>query len=146
MTLEDEVASLRAENAQLRALIAQLQDQLAAALARIAELEQQHQDPPPFVKPNRPPRPDPTPPRKKRAARHNQARRRETPTRTLDHALERCPECNYQLRGHSIDYTRQVIELPEPPPVEIIEHQVIKRFCPHCRRWRSPQLDLTGQV
>ena len=79
-TLEDEVASLRAENAQLRALIAQLQDQLAAALARIAELEQQHQDPPPFVKPNRPPRPDPTPPRKKRAARHNQARRRETPT------------------------------------------------------------------
>jgi hypothetical protein len=146
MTLEDEVASLRAENAQLRALIAQLQDQLAAALARIAELEQQHQDPPPFVKPNRPPRPDPTLPRKKRAARHNQARRRETPTRTLDHALERCPECNYQLRGHSIDYTRQVIELPEPPPVEIIEHRIIKRFCPKCRRWRHPPLDLRGKV
>jgi hypothetical protein len=44
MTLEDEVAHL--------------QDQLAAALARIAELEQHHLDPPPFVKPNRPsPRP-----------------------------------------------------------------------------------------
>jgi hypothetical protein len=31
-------------------------------------------------------------------------------------------------------------------PVEIVEHQAIKRFCPHCRCWRSPQLDLSGQV
>jgi len=23
---------------------------------------------------------------------------------------------------------------------------VIKRWCPHCRRWRRPQLDLSGQV
>jgi hypothetical protein len=92
-------------------------------------------DPPPFVKPNRPARPDPPPPRKKRDARQDQARWREALTRTLDHALERCPDCNYQLRGHSIDYTRQVIELPEPPPIEIIEHRIIKRFCPVCRHW-----------
>jgi transposase len=145
MTLEDEVARLRAENAELHSLVAQLQDQLAAALARIAELEQQRRDPPPFVKPNKPARPDPTP-RKKRAAHHNQARRREPPTQIVQHALDRCPDCNYQLRGHSIDYTRQVIELPEPPPFEIIEHQIIKRFCPVCRRWRHPQLDLRGKV
>src|SRR2546428_13743250 len=122
MTLEDEVARLRAENAELHALVAQLQDQLAAALARIAELDQQRRDPPPFIKPNKPARPDPTPPRKKRAAQHNQARRREPPTQIVTHALDRCPDCNYHLRGHSIDYTRQVIELPEPPPIEIIEH------------------------
>jgi transposase len=146
MTLEDEVARLRAENAELHTLVAQLQDHLAAALARIAELEQQHRAPPPFVKPNKPARPDPKPARKKREARHNQARRRETPTRTLEHALDRCPDCTYHLRGHSIDYTRQVIELPEPPPVEIIEHRIIKRFCPKCRRWRHPSLDLRGQV
>jgi transposase len=145
MTLEDEVGGLRAENAELHALVAQLQDQLAAALARIAELEQQRRDPPPFVKPNKPPHPDPTP-RKKRAAHHNQARRREPPTQIVVHALDRCPDCNYHLRGHSIDYTRQVIELPEPPPVEIIEHQIIKRFCPVCHRWRHPQLDLRGKV
>lgn len=151
--LEDEVARLRAENAELqaenaelRALVAQLQDHLATALARIAELEQQRRDPPPFVKPNKPSCPDPKPPRKKRDARHNQARRREPPTQTLDHALERCPDCNYQLRGQSIDYTRQLIELPEPPPIEIIEHRVIKRFCPVCRRWRHPQLDLRTTV
>src|SRR5262245_15598001 len=145
MTLEDEVARLRAENAELHASVAQLQDHLAAALARIAELEQQHRDPPSFVKPNKPARRDPKP-RKKRAAHHNQARRREPPTQIVVHALDRCPDCNYQLRGHSIDYTRQVIELPEPPPIEIIEHQIIKRFCPKCRRWRHPQLDLRGKV
>jgi transposase len=146
MTLEDEVAQLRAENAELHALVAQLQDQLAAALARIASIEQQRRDPPPFVKPNKPARPDPTPPRKKRAAQHNQARQRESPTQIVEHALDRCPDCNYHLRGHSIDYTRQVIELPEPLPIEIIEHQIIKRFCPVCRRWRHPQLDLRGKV
>jgi hypothetical protein len=45
-----------------------------------------------------------------------------------------------------VDYTRQVIEIPAPQPVEVIEHQVIKRWCPHCNGWRSPQLDLSGQV
>ena len=139
MMPEEEVVSLRAENAALR-------EQLAAALARIAELEQQPRDPPPFVKPNRPKSTEPKRPRKKRAAHHNRGRRCELPTRTQVHALERCPECNYRLHGQSVDYRRQVIELPAPAPLEIIEHQVIKRFCPHCRRWRSPQLDLSGQV
>jgi transposase len=146
MTLEEEVARLRVENAELHAVVGQLQDQLAAALARIAELEQQRRDPPSFVKPNKPAHPDPAPPRKKRAPHHNRARRREPPTQIVQHALDRCPDCNYQLRGQSIDYTRQVIELPEPPPFEIIEHQIIKRFCPVCRRWHHPQLDLRGQV
>ena len=139
MTPEEEVACLRAENTALR-------EQLAAALARIAELEQQPRDPPPFVKPNRAKSTEPKRPRKKRAAQHNRGRRCELPTRTQSHLLERCPECNYRLQGQSVDYRRQVIELPAPAPLEIIEHQIIKRFCPHCRRWRSPQLDLSEQV
>jgi transposase len=146
MTLEDEVARLRAENAELRSTVAQLQEQLASALVRIAELEHQRRDPPSFVKPNTPARADPKPPRKKREKHHNQARRREAPTRILTHALDRCPDCHYQLRGTSLDYARQVIELPPPPPIEVIEHRVIKRWCPACARWRRPQLDLTGQV
>jgi hypothetical protein len=28
----------------------------------------------------------------------------------------------------------------------VIEHQVIKRYCPKCERWQSPKLDLSGQV
>jgi len=150
---DDELAQLRAENQALRSQLAQTQaqlaqaaEQLAAAQQRIAELEQQQHDPPPFVKPNRPRPTEPKRPRKKRAPHHNRGRRCEAPTRSEPHALEPCPECNYRLQGTSIDYRRQVIELPPPQPVEIIDHQVIKRWCPHCRRWRSPQLDLTGQV
>jgi transposase len=151
VTLEEEVAQLRAENAELKRL-------LAAALARIAELEQQlaarsgkpsaGDEPPPFVRPSRPKLVGPKPLRKKRDQKHNHARRREAPTRLVEHALERCPECSYRLRGQSLDYRRQVIELPEPLPVEVIEHRVIRRRCPKCQRWRSPKLDLAseGQV
>ena len=84
MMLEEEVEHLRAENAALR-------EQLAAALARIAELEQQRPDPSFFVQPNQSAPPDPQRPRKKR-----------------------CPDCNYRLHGTSIDYHRQEIELLLP--------------------------------
>jgi hypothetical protein len=152
MQRDDTLAQVLAENQELRTHLAQAQAQLAhlaellaAAQQRIAELEQHH-DPPPFVKPNRPTSTEPKPPRKKRAPHHNHGRHCEAPTRSDLHALERCPDCNYRLQGSSIDYRRQVIELPPPQPIEIIEHQIIKRWCPHCRRWRRPQLDLSGQV
>lgn len=143
MTLRDEVARLRVENAELRRL-------LTAASARIAELEaQRNQKPsglPPFVKPNRPKRDKPARPRKKRAAQHNTSRHREKPTRIERHALDHCPTCNYRLSGESTAYRREVVEIPPPRPVEITEHQVVKRWCPHCEAWRSPHLDLSGQV
>jgi uncharacterized coiled-coil protein SlyX len=137
-----ENALLRAEVAALRQTIAALQEQVAAlteqlqmALVRIAELEQDKSEPPPYVKPNRPPAVEPKGPRKKRAAEHNRSRQRATPTRIERHVLERCPKCDYRLSGESIDYTR-----------EVIEHQVIKRWCPCCGQWQSPRLDLQGQV
>jgi hypothetical protein len=143
MTLEDEVVVLRAENAELRR-------QLTMLVARIVELEEEQPppaapSPPSFVKPNRPTRDRAGAKRKKRAPQHNTSRRRETPTRLERHALERCPVCTYPLTGESIDYTRQVIEIPPPAPVEITEHQVVKRRCPHCDAWRRPLLDLSGR-
>jgi hypothetical protein len=146
MMLEQEVERLRTENQELKQQLADLLHQLAAAQQRIAELEQHHADPPPFVKPNRPKSTEPKAKRKKRAPHHNHGRKRMTPTRSVEHALERCPECHYRLQGHSLDYSREVIELPEPQPIEVIEHRVVKRFCPHCKRWHSPKLDLSGQV
>lgn len=150
MTHQEEVVRLRAENAELCAVITSLRDLLAVAQTRIAQLEEQLQqtppESPPFVKPNRPKRDKPEAPRKKRAAQHNTARRREKPTRIERHALDRCPTCDYRLSGESIDYTRQVVEIPPPPPIEITEHQVVKRWCPHCEAWQSPHLDLSGQV
>jgi hypothetical protein len=143
MTLEQEheFERLRAENAELR-------ERLAVALERIVELEaqlNQRRDPPAFVKPQRQKAPNGGP-RKKRAAEHNTSRKRMVPTQIERHALDRCPECAYRLTGESLDHSREVIELPAPQPVEVIAHQVVKRWCPHCERWRSPQLDLTGQV
>jgi transposase len=146
MMLEQEVEQLRTENHDLKQQLAVLVQQLAAAQQRIAELEQQHPDPPPFVKPNRPKSSSPKPKRKKRAAHHNHGRKRMTPTDSIEHALDRCPDCQYHLQGHSLAYSREVIELPEPQPIKVIEHRIIKRFCPHCRRWHSPTLDLRGVV
>ena len=98
------------------------------------------------MKPNRRKAEGEPQPRKKRAAEHNSSRKRAKPTRIERHALERCPDCNYRLSGESLDYTREVVELPEPEPVEVTEHQVVKRWCPQCQKWHSPQLDLSGQV
>jgi transposase len=144
--LRTENEGLRAENAELRGHVAELLELIAELRKRIAELEEERRDPPTFVKRNRPKPSEPKKPRKKRAKEHNHARERETATSTVRHALDRCPECNYRLRGESLDYARQVIELPGPQPVGVIEHQVVKRYCPHCEAWRSPKLDLRGQV
>lgn len=151
MTLEQEqeLERLRAENAELRQMLAVVQPQLTAALARIVELEAQLSQGgklPAFVKSNRKKAEGQPKPRKKRAAEHNTSRQRMAVTRVERHALERCPDCNYRLSGESVDYTREVVELPPPQPVEVIEHQVVKRWCPHCQKWHSPQLDLRGQV
>ena len=144
--LRSENARLQAENAALQAQVAQQGAELAAALERLAALERRSQEAPGFVKPNRPQQTGEKRPRKQRAAEHNTSRKRMTPTRQERHALEHCPECQYELHGESIDYTREVIELPPPQAVEVIEHQVVKRWCPCCGAWRSPQLDLKGQV
>src|SRR5215212_287634 len=112
MQLEEDLVQLRDENAELRQLVAQLQQELARAQQRIAELEQTRKDPPAFVKPNRPAVTQPKPKRKKRAPQHNHGRKRMTPTSSVDHTLDRCPDCRYRLQGHSLDYTRQVIEVP----------------------------------
>jgi hypothetical protein len=153
--VEQAFERLRVENAELRRMLAasqgrlvELGQQLAAALERIVELEariNQRRDPPASVKPKRQKAPSGGP-RKKRAGEHNTSRKRMAPTRIERHALERCPECDYRLTGESLDYSREVIDVPPPQPVEVIEHQVVKRWCPHCGRWRSPQLDLSGQV
>ena len=138
MSLEEEVVALRAEVLALR-------DALAQAQARITELEQRKTPPPAFVRANAPTE-RATTPRRKRAPEHNAGRRREEPTQIVYHAEERCPDCGYLLRGQSVARTRQVIDLPEPAPVEVTEHRLRKRHCPACDRWWTPQVDFGGQV
>lgn len=124
--------------------IAQLEAALAHALQHIQELEAKKTPPPSFVKANVPARPAKA--RTRRAAEHNHGRRRQASTQIVEHPIRHCPDCGSALGGVQIGRTRQVIELPAPPPVEIIEHQVQRGWCSACRRWREAPLDLTGQV
>lgn len=144
MVSEEAYAAVVAENQHLST-------QLATALERIAELEAQvaaltaKKTPPPgFVKANRPVRAAKE--RTKRAAQANHARRRETPTRTVAHAITHCPDCGGALGGVRVGRRRQVIELPPPPPVELIEHQVQRGWCSACGKWREAPLDLGGHA
>lgn len=145
--LRGELGLAVAANGELQKVITELQKKLGVLEQRIAELEGgADRHPPSFIKPNRPKPKATDEPRRKRDKEHNHGRKRDNATRSVRHAVDRCPECSYQLWGESIDYSRQVIELPAPQSIEVIEHQVIRRYCPKCERWRSPKLDLTGQV
>jgi transposase len=140
MNLEEEIVQLRTENQRLR-------EQIVLLEQRIIELEQGDERPPALVKPNKPKGEGPKAPRRKRQVQHNHGRKREMRvTYSREHAWEHCPDCGYRLRGRSVARRRQVIDLPAPQAVEVTEHVVIKRQCPRCRGWKSPKLDLRGQV
>ncbi len=144
MTQDEEIAALRVENAPLRAELAATRDTLAQIQARLAEVETRKTPAPAFVRPDKPRTEKES--RRTREARHNQGRRREEPTHSVAHALDRCPDCGYLLRGESVDWTRQVIDRPEPTPVVVTEHRFLKRQCPACDRWQTPTPDWTGVV
>jgi transposase len=135
--------------AQLRAMQAEnqtLQEQLAVAQKRIEELEKQ-KTPPAFVKANVvKPAEGEKKQRKKRAAQHNHARRREAPTVVVEHRIKHCPECASALGGISVARRRQVIELPPPPQIEVTEHVVYHGWCSACGKWREAPLDMSQEV
>ncbi|MEM4723930.1 MAG: IS66 family transposase [Candidatus Hadarchaeum sp.] len=153
MTLDEEIAALRAENEALRTenevlrtQVGILEEELKEAQERIAELERGKKGPPLWVKANKRRDRGPRAARRKRAAEKNHGRKRETPTKVVVHALEHCPTCGGQLSGQSLAWRRQVIDLPPPQAAEVTEHRVLKRWCPQCKRWHMPRLDLRGQV
>lgn len=124
-----------------------LTEQLALAQQRIEELEKQKRPPPAFAKANVQKSPaDQRKPRKKRDPKHNHARRRETPTRTVEHRISVCPACSSRLGGVSIARRRQVIEIPPPPPVEVTEHVVYHGWCSQCQKWREAPVQVSAEV
>lgn len=139
MTAEERIEQLEE---QVRAL----QEQLAAANKRIEELEKRKPSPPAFVKANVTKPPGQKKARKKRAAQFNQARRREPPTRSVEHHISTCTQCGSRLGGVSVARRRQVIEVPPPPPVEVTEHVVYHGWCSQCGKWREAPLDVSAQV
>lgn len=143
--LEEEAGQQREQQRVLLAENQSLKEQLITAQKRIEELEKQKSPPPAFVKANKP-KSSEKKARKKRDAQHNHARRREPPTRTIEHRISQCPECGDRLGGVSVARRRQVMELPPPPPMEVTEHVVYHGWCSHCGKWREAPLDLSHEV
>lgn len=132
MDSQEEIERLRAENHELREELRQAKEVLRLALLRIEELEKQRELPE-FVKENVKKRPaEEKKPRKKREAKHNRGRSRAVPTQIVEHRIVSCPQCHLRLGGISLAREREVIELPEPQPVEVIHHRIFKGWCAQC--------------
>jgi hypothetical protein len=138
--LEDQNAHLRAENQVLQARVLELERQMV-------ELAAKQTPPPAWAKPNkrRQGAQQAGKPRRPRASEYNRARRRSAPTRSVQHAYEQCPDCGYRLWGGAVQRRREVLELPLAP-VEVVEHQILKRYCPGCQGYKTPRVSFAGVV
>ena len=125
--LQDKIALLEAQNAELR--------------AQITDQGPKRQPPPSFVKPN-----TKIKKQKERVPRdHGFARKADIPTTRVIHSLDRCPDCNGRLGKPVVSSTRQVIDIPVAP-LEITEHILYKRWCFHCKKQMKPQVNLSSVV
>jgi Transposase IS66 family len=164
ISLRRELGSLQMSNAQLREKQQQLvitllgyQQTIAQLQAQVTELkhelEQRPPAPPakpplpPFVKPPRQPKAAPAA-ASERPPRHHQGRILLTGAgiKIVPHAYAQCPPCAYHLSADSIAWVHQVIDLPAPAPLEVVEHQYIKRLCANCERYYTPAPQAQGIV
>ncbi len=143
-TLQAENATLRRENEELKQQIAQLKAKLAELEQIIARLSQKEVKPPAFVKANKVAQEKK--PRRQREGKDNHGRKKEEPTRTEIHRLEACPGCGGELVNHRQNYSRQIIDIPEPQLVEVVEHQIEQGWCEHCREWHIPEVKWSASV
>ena len=123
-----------------------LQSNCSVAQARIEELEKLKTPPPAFVKAEQKQPPEEQQTRKKRDAKYNRARPRSTPTQIVEHRLVNCPECQLRLGGISLARSREIIDVPPPPPVEVTEHRIYKGWCSGCQKWHEAPVDWHDQV
>ena len=141
------IAELQALIAQLQATIAHQDATVTILQKRISILEERlsgRSGPGmPGNKPTTATKPPVAKPRKKRARGYGRVRL--TPTETVQHASEECPDCHIRLVGGWVQRTREVLELPIVP-VRVIEHQYIARECPGCGKRCVPAVALDGVV
>lgn len=134
---EQTITLLHQENSLLKQQLVRFTDHQPPSSAPNAP------QPPAFVKPKRLTKPARAP-RTQRKAREQAVRHLEQPTRYVDCAYDHCPTCNYQLSGGSLFSSHQVIDLPAPQPVEVVEYRYLKRYCPLCQQYRTPPRQLEG--
>ena len=129
-------------NLQLIARLQTLEEQVEQLKAELESLRGggSKSNPPSFVKANRPARSKKKKP-KKRA--RGFARKLDLVTARVEHSLEQCPDCRVSLKGRRVIKSRQIIELP-PAQVQVVEHLLVERCCPKCRRRWTPRLELSS--
>ncbi len=146
-TADEHIASLEEQLKQALEQVHALQAQVVAAQKRIEELEKQKTPPPAFVKANvKKPKTEEKKVRKKCDAHHNHGRPRATPTQLVEHRIVVCPDCQLRLGGISLARVREVIEVPPPPPVEVIHHRIYQGWCAHCQKWHEAPVDFQSEV
>lgn len=72
-------------------------------------------------------------------------RLKDTPTNTVFHSHEKCPNCDGVLGRPSVCYSRQIIDIPILPAT-FTEHVIFKRYCVTCKERFYPKPDLTSSV
>lgn len=136
-----------APRSELVALVYELTDRvflLEGEIARLKELlHQKGTGPkltlPEFVKANV--QKGKTTVRKKRDKAY--VRTKEEPTERIFHSVSLCPDCHRKHLGKpTVAYTRQVIDLPVVS-YTVTEHVVCKRWCYHCKKTFTPNVDLS---
>jgi hypothetical protein len=143
MTAEETIASLEAQLKQALERLTEVTEQLRVAQARIEALEQLKTPAPAFVKAEKKKPPEEQKQaRKKRDAKHNRARPRSEPTQIVEHRLLNCPACQLRLGGISLARSREIIDVPPPPPVEV----TYKGWCSGCQKWYEAPVDWHDQV
>ena len=135
--LKSRIEAMEAENAELRALLAQRGGSTDAGGSRGSSK-------PPWVKANRPRQAD-SRCRARKKRQENHARPLEPPSEEVIHAVEVCPDCGRKLEGGWEHRRRQVIDLPCQPYV-VRDHVVLRRHCGVCHKDYVPQLDLSSEV
>lgn len=138
--LEEAVRQLQGENERLRIEnlgLREINEKLTSQMTEGSKSKQ-----PTFVKANKPKLEKKS--RKQRAVEQNKGRRRMTPTRDEVHKIESCPECGEQLSQGGIYYSREVIDIPPPQPVEVVVHEIRKGWCRQCRCWRKAAVNWAG--
>lgn len=140
-----------APRSELVRLVYEMADRIQLLEGEIARLKEQlHQkakgnntsaQPPAFVKANK--KKKKSKERRKRAAAF--ARKKETPTKTIFHTQEICPDCGGNLGKPTVAYKRQVIDLPVVK-YSVTEHVVFRRWCYQCRKCMQPDVALKETV